>query len=883
MASASWMPDVRARLAGAGLDPARELEIAQELCQHLEDRYRDLVAAGHDAAAARQLTLEELAEDRTMREQLAKVESRESPLPPAGSPPRGPLLQGVLQDVRYAVRLLRRAPGFAALAVLTLALGVGATTVVYAIVDNVLLRPVPYDHVDRLVRVFEVREDEPGRSVNASIPNFADWQARSRTIEVMGVYRSTSLVLLDDEPQRVTAGLATPGYFAAAGVGPQLGRHFTEADTAPGAAAVVVLSHEAWRRRYGADPQVVGRTLATLDGPREIVGVLAPARMFAGGLEFWLPFQRSPAASGRSSRFLWVLGRLRDGVTLETAQAEMSAIAAALAAEHPESNRGWTVRLTPMQEWSVGHLRQPLYTFLGAVACILLIACINVSGLLVARGQARLDEIGVRAALGASRARIVRQLLTESVILSLAGAAAGALLAWWWMAALVPLFPLSLPAERIAVDVRVLGVAAAAAAVTGILFGILPAFGLSRAASTLRDRSRSTSRWGARVGRVLITVEVALSLVLLAGAGLMVRTLANLDAVHPGFDMEGVAVLRATPLVPSGAPPARAAAFYARLIERIEGMPGVASAAAISTLPFSGSSVHGGAFAEGGDTVVPISPRTVTPRYFETMRIAVAAGRDFDARDTAGAPRVAVVNEHAAAALWPGVNPVGRRLQMQTGRETRSEPYEVVGVVGNVRHAALDSGIMSEVYFPFVQAPQSGMMLVARSAVPESTIAAFRGVLAGLPERAIPGTSRTLADMVHGSTRDRRNRAILLGVLGGLGLTLAAVGVFGLTAYSVAQRTREIGIRIALGADRRRVLRAILRTLASPLAAGLALGLAGSWAATRTLAAHLFGVRPTDAATFALAATVLAVVALIACYIPARRALAVDPVAALRN
>jgi putative ABC transport system permease protein len=879
-----WLPEIRKRLAGAGLDPAREAEIAQELAQHLEDRYAEMRALGACDDTARDAALAELNEDAPMRRELSRIETRESTGPPAGDPGRPFFPAGLWQDVRYAARMLRRNPGFTALAVATLAIGVGATTIVYAIVDNMLLRPVPYAHVDRLVRIFERQPDQPDRLVSASYPNLQDWQARSRSFEAIGVYRSRSLTLLEGDPERVTAGTVTAGFLAAAGAQPTLGRAFTEADTAAGAPRVVILSHGAWLRRFGGDRGVIGRPLRTVDGPYEIAGVLAPITMFGGSLDFWMPMELSTATRAlRDLRGMFALGRLRSDVTLDQARADMDGIAAALAQEHPE-NRGWGVTLMPMQEWTVRGLRQPLFIFLAAVACILLITCANVAGLLVARGAGRSSELAIRSSLGASRARLVRQLVTESVVLALAGGGLGALLAWTTIGTLVPLFPVSLPAAWIAVDVRVIVIAIAASVLTGVAFGIIPALGLSRSDTSraLKDSGRSTSRWGRRVGSGLIVLEVALSLVLLTGAGLMVRTLMTLYAIDPGIDVDRLVALRATPLLSRDAAPQRAPEFYRQLVERVRAMPGVHAAAAIDTPPFGGSTVFAMALSDvDGAPAVGVSPRAVTPGYFEVMGIELAAGRDFSSADAATSGKVVIVNQTAASQLWPGQNPVGRQLRFQV-RDSASEPYEVIGVADDARHDGLDHEVLAELYQPFTQRRAAAMTVVARAADPDAVGRQFKAVAAGLPERALIRPSQTFAAMVHGTVEQRRNRTVLLAVLATLAVLLAAVGVFGLTAYAVTQRTKEIGVRIALGADGPRVLRTIVGSQVTPIALGVGLGILGSWWATRVLTTYLFGVRPTDPVTFAAVAVIITVVGLIACYIPARRVLRLDPVAALR-
>lgn len=879
-----WLPEIRKRLGAAGLDPAREAEIAQELEQHLSDRYAEMRAAGADHDEAQRAALGELDEDARMRGELSRVERSESRLPPPGDPNRGSFFAGLWHDLRYATRMLRRNPGFTALAVVTLALGVGSTTVVYAIVDNVLIRPVPYKDIDRLVRIYTTEDKDPAKRVMLSFPDLDDIRARARTLEATGTYRSgPSVVLLEGDPERVTAAAVSEDFFATAGIRPALGRGFMTADTRPGAPRVVVLSHAAWQRRFGADAAVIGRGLRTVEGPLQVVGVLEPVPWYLSDTEFVLPYERPSFATMRDVRGLWVMGRLRPGVSREQAEVELRALGASLAAEHPGTNTGTGLTISSMHEATVGHFRTPLYTFLGAVGCFLLIACINVAGLLIARGAARAQEIAVRTALGAGRWRIVRQLVTESVVLALIGGAAGTLLAWWTIASLVPLFPLRLPADRISVDWRVMGVAIAASGLTGLLFGLLPALGLSRATASgvLKDQGRATSRWGRRLGAGLVTAEVALSLILLGGAGLMVRTLANLYAVDPGIDVDEVLAVRATPLLPANVPHARTLAFYRALADRVAAAPGVHSVSAVSTAPLMGATRYGGVTTAPGAKPVFIAPHSTLPGYFETMGIDMTAGRDFTWNDREGSPPVVIVNASAAAALWPGTNPIGNTLSY-TRTDGPGLLYEVIGVVNDVRHEALDRDVLREIYHPLQQRPDSGITIVARTADPAAAAPIVASVIKDLPERVITSRVTPFADMLAGTTKERRNRAVLLSVLGLLGLLLASVGVFGVTAYSVSQRTREIGVRIALGATGMRVLRTVLGSQLIPIGLGVVVGIAGSWWATRTLSAFLFGVKPTDPTTFAAVALIISVVGLVACYIPARRVLRVDPVTALR-
>jgi putative ABC transport system permease protein len=881
-----WNADIRARLAAARLNPAREAEIAQELAQHLDDRYAELRRDGIAPDDARAQALDELKDHARMREQLAAVERRESTVPPAGAPPRDRLLAGLWQDVRFALRALRLNPGFAALALTTLALGIAATTVIYAVVDTVLLRPLPYRDADRLVHIWETSGGDVARRSAASYANFVDWRTESRTIDAMAVVTNVRFTLIEGEPEEVDATGVTQDFLRLNGLAPLHGRDFVEADYQPGATPAAILSHGAWLRRFGGAQDVIGRRLQTTGASLEIVGVLPDVGIYWGGNDLLVPFT-PPAvmAAGRHIRAYSVFGRLRPGVTVAEAQAEMDTIAARLTAAHPDTNAGAGVWLQPVRDFQVGSLRQPLYMFLGAVFCVLLIACVNVAGLQVARGAGRGQEIAVRIALGASRGRIVRQLLTESVVLAAAGGALGVLLAWWLFAAIVPLLPVFLPGDVAAIDTRVIAIVLAASALTGVLFGALPAFGTAGAgaAEGLKVSGRTTSGWGRKVGAGLVLVEIALALVLLTGAGLMVRTLASLYAIDPGFEPRSAVAWRVQPVLTGDreSQAIRRDVFYRSLLDAVRGVPGVRSAALVDTPPFRGTTVNVGATPEGAESPVSIVSHNITPGYFETMGIPILEGRDLTDADAAGVPTVAIVSAAAAARLWPGRSAIGAGLRIR-GAGFPDGPLEVIGVAGNVRHRSLDSDLLTEVYLPTAQGSGSNLIVVARGHDVGGLVAALPTLVPRLPERAIAGPPQTFDELIAATTLQRRNRATLFGVLAGLGLLLAIVGIVGVTAHAVAQRTREIGIRMALGAQQGSVLRTIMGGLAVPLVAGITLGLLGAWAASRTVESFLFGVERTDPIAFAAAPLLLAAAAIVACYVPARRALRVDPVVALR-
>jgi putative ABC transport system permease protein len=878
-----WLPEIRSRLASARLEPAREAEIAQELAAHLDDRYAEARRAGLSDAEASRAALDELDQDALMRQQLSALEPRAiESAAVLGDPIRRSPVADVVQDARYAVRMLRANPAFAALAIVTLALGIGATTIVYAIVDTVLVRPLPYPQPDRLVRLTVASPRRPSGGIAPSYPNFMDWRTLSRSFDALGLwYSGPGFVLMEGpEPQRLPSMAVSPDFFETIGYEPALGRSFTEADRQAGAPRVIVLSDGAWRRRFGGDPNIIGHPVQALDGVHQVVGVLPPTFAYSRETDVFLPTRVTPTMQGRGNGMYLVYGRLKPGVAIAQAQLEMDGIARALAAEYPETNKDAGIVVEPFQAQAARFLMPTVRLLAAAAGCILLIGCLNVGGLLVARGVGRSREIAVRTSLGAGRWRILRQLSTESVIVALLGGGLGALVAWWGISAIIPLLPVRMPGDTpVSVDARVLAATLVASAATGLLCGLVPAFHLSRASLTdlMKDGVRGSTAWGRRLGAVLVLVEIALSLVLLTGAGLMIRTLSALDQVPRGFDTAHAVALTASPLVPPNAPPERRDAFYRALVANVASVPGVRAASAIDTLPFWSTSYSHVTIDRSGASV-SISPRWIAAGYFTAMGIPMIAGRDFGASDTSGAPCVVIVNQRASSQMWSGEPPLGREMQFPNDRTW----CRVVGVVGDVRHDGPMREVLNEVYRPALQKPGVSLTVVARVDDPVAAAASLIAQASRGPERTLPARVQTFETMRELYTDDAKHRALLIGAVSAIGLLLAAIGVFGLTSYSVAQRTREIGVRVALGASRGRIIWTIGGGLAPFVAAGIAAGLIGAWAATRTISTFLFGVTPTDAVTFAAVPIVLGLVATVACLIPARRALRVDPVSALR-
>ena len=805
----------------------------------------------------------------------------------------GGMLETLWQDLRYGARMLLKNPGFTLVAVLTLSLGIGANTAIFSVVNAVLLRPLPFAEPERLVWLWDTQPQLP--TAPASLPDFLDWKSQNKSFEHLAAFESGSMFLDTGDGMRDTpVGLVTPETFALFRVNPILGRTFTDEETLPGRFRVAVLSHGMWRSRFGSDPNVLGRTIDVSGAPYTIIGVMPEGFSFPDRAELWRPLPIDPNKLDRGPHYLRVVGRLKPGVTLAQAQAEMSTIAARLAQQYPEKIAGHGVKLELLRDVVVGDIGPALFVLLGAVGFVLLIACANVANLLLARVGVRQKEIAVRTALGASRLRIVRQLFTESLMLSAVGGAAGLLIAVWGVNWLVSLGPNTIPrVQEIAVDPRVICFTLLISVATSLLFGLAPALQASRPDLTgaLKEGGRgSAGLLRNRLRSVLVISEVALSLVLLIGAGLMIRSFAKLSHVDPGFDPDHVFTMGVA-LLPSKYPDdGRVASFYSQLLERAAATPGVASAGAISDLPFSGSNTSDSFTIEGRPPVAKEEEpsteyRVVTPRYFESMGIPLVSGRDVAWTDTKQAPNVVVINQAFARRHFAGESPLGHRLRLQ-GQER--DPLLIVGVVGDVRHIGLDEQPLPEAYVPFLQDPlsetyQRSMTIVARTqSDPGAVAASLRATVTSLDKSLPVFAFKPMTEYLRDSLARRRFNLILLTAFGVVALALAAVGIYGVISYGVTQRTHEIGIRMALGAEKGDVLLLVVRQGMIMALGGVAIGLLASLALTRLMETLLFDVSVTDPLTFAGIALLLTSVALLACFVPARRAAKVDPLVALR-
>ncbi|HEV8337701.1 MAG TPA: ABC transporter permease [Candidatus Polarisedimenticolia bacterium] len=791
----------------------------------------------------------------------------------------------LIQDVRHGIRVLSQSPGLSLVMILTLALGIGATTAIFSVVHAVLLNPLPYPEPERLVLLWDV---QPGLAqAPASYPEFLDWRERSRSFQEVTARFDASVTLTGGgRPEKLNAMAISANLLPALGVKPLLGRGFRPDEELSAAEPVVLISDRLWHRRFGGDPKILGRTVILDARPQTIVGVL-PEFRYGGPRDLWMPLRLDTERAPRGLHFIVVMGRLRPGKTLAAARQEMEGIASQLRRDGV-TNHG--ILLVGLKEQVVGRVRPTLLILFGAVGLVLLIACSNVANLLLARSTARQKEIAIRQALGAGRIRLMRQFLTEGALVAAAGGGLGLLLAWWGMDGLIAAGQSAgLPRmSEIAVDPAVLAFTAAASLLTGLLCGLFPAWQNSRQApgQTLREGGR---RSGAGTGRgrlrsLLVVSEVALSIVLLVGAGLLIHSFVKVLAVPKGFDPSGVVTAEID--LPPGkyAEPARQAAFFQDLLQRVRPLPGVRAAAVVSHLPLSGQDTNGGILIEGRAVPTGEEPlvelRIASPDYFRAMGIPVLRGRAFTEADDAQAPAVAVINQAMARRLFPGQDPMGKRIDMQwLGKGWQ----EVVGVVGDVKHDSLDAPTLAEAYAPLAQRPNPSMNLVVRAASsPVALAAALRERVSAVDPDQPVSEIRTLDRVVADSTVDRRFSTILFGGFAGVALFLATLGLYGVIAYSVTQRTHEIGVRMALGARRSDVLRLVVGQGLRLVAAGVGLGLAAALPLAGLLSGLLFGVPARDPMTFGGVPILLAAVAWIACYLPARRATKVDPIIALR-
>jgi putative ABC transport system permease protein len=800
-------------------------------------------------------------------------------------------MRTLLADLRYGLRLLRQAPGFTLIAICALALGIGANTAIFSTLDAVLLRPLPYDDPDRVMMVYE-DASHIGFARNTPAPaNYFDWRAQNHVFTDMAATRGRSMNLTGDgSPEQINGVAVTPNFFSVLGVRPLLGRSFTEEEDRD-AAQVVVISYGLWQRRYAADPGVLNRPILLSDARYTVIGVMPRDFAFVNrDRDFWVPINITPAfRAQRGSHFLTVVARLRPDATWQRASDEMTAIANRLKVQYPDQNRFSGAVVVPMKEALLGNRRTELLVLMAAAGCVLLIACANLASLLLARAVGRRRELAVRAALGARRGRLIRQMVTEGAMLSLAGGALGLGLSLAGMRILEGLVPLGLPSTaRPEVDLRLLGFTLALSLATGILFSIVPAIQAARA--SLNDALKQGARTGGDVrGRVtrdaLVVIEVAAALVLLTGAGLMIQTMARLRAIDLGFRADHLLTVR-TALGPKYSDPIKRLDYYQRVLEQATTLPGVEGAAFAATLPFQSIGNTQGFRIEGVAPDLAFSPdalmRVSTTTYLETLGVKLREGRLFDGSETAASAPVLIINETFARHFWPKEPAIGHRVSIDF---PNPKWRTVIGVVADVQERGYDLWMKPGIYAPTAQMEgwTPDYLVIRAKTSPAALTPAVRRVIAAVdPEQPVSNV-QSMEEIVAKNVADRQQQMALLGAFAALALALASIGLYGVLAYAVTQRSREIGLRMALGASAGNVTRLVVGHGIALTGGGLLIGLAGSWAATRALKTVLYGVSATDPATFAAVAALLTLISLAACWIPARRASRLDPVVVLRE
>jgi putative ABC transport system permease protein len=889
-----WIDEIRRRISVLNLAPVREAEIVEELAQHADDRYQELLAEGVAEAEAARVVFAELVDNDRFTRDLRWVE------PPVAKEPIKLFKHTLIQDIRYAIRTLRKQPAFTAVVVLTLALGIGVNAAIFSVVNAVLLRPLPFSQSEQLVTVRMANPRMGGDNMPLCVADFLDWRAQNQVFQDVAAYTDNWVSLTGNrEPERLKGVGVTAGFFSTLRVTPLLGRTFSPGEDAPNGPPLVILSQRLWQRSFGSDPQIIGKPITLNGRSRTVVGVMADSFAFPptdeqslpGDIDVWV-LQTLTPPTRRGPYYLRGIARLKPDASLQQANADLNNIALRIRQNNPVTNAETTFVSRSLKDAIVGDVGRTLFVLFGAVAFVLLIASLNVANLSLSRAASRGSEIAIRIALGAGRRRIVRQLLTESLLLATAGAAGSVLLGWWGIELLRTIGSNNLPRlNEVSIDARVLAFTAFLSLVSCLLFGLVPAWQASRVGLSQylskAPQARSGGPTWSRTRKLLVIAEVALSIVLLAGAGLMLNSFLRLKHVSPGFAPERILTTEIS--LPSTRYKERAEinSFYEQLITRIRNLPGVEAAGIGMSLPPNLLSISDTFTIEGaplGESETSSPVVIVSSGYFEALGIPLLAGRNFTEADRADKPQVVVINESFARRFFPHESPLGKRMKIG-GPERPNNPWmEIVGVVGDVKYAGLDVAAEPAHYEYYQQVPWSGTYIVVRSSLePQPLASSVRQAVWSL-DRDLPiANVHTMEDLLSESVARARFRTFVFLVLGTLAIVLAVTGIYGVISYLVSQRTREIGIRVALGAQRRTVLKLIIRQGMSLALVGAAIGLVAAFVLTRLMRGLLYGVEATDPLTFASITILLLLVSVAACWIPARRAAKVDPLVALRD
>jgi putative ABC transport system permease protein len=898
-ATPDWSHEISRRLAPLKLAPGREAEIVEELVQHLDDRYRELIAGGNAEDEARRVAVEELKDQDLLAKGLRRVE-QETPQEPivfGGNGARN-LLTGLWQDIRYGFRQLRRNRGFTTVAVITLALGIGANTAIFSVVNGVLLRPLPYNHPGRLVQVFSTNVTWHADQMAVAGADFPFIERQAHSLAQAALFRfSVANLTGRGEPEQLWAIHVAPNFFPVLGVQPTLGRWFLPEEGLPGKEQVVILGHRLWHRGFGSDPGVLGRAITLDDKPYVVVGIMPPGFAFPAKAEAWIPLVlTSKELQGHAIHDMWDIARLKNGVALGQAQAELDSVARGLAANFP-ADKGWGLRVESLDQVVTGRVRLLLWLLLGAVGFVLVIACLNVAGLVAARGSGRLQEIALRQALGASRGRVLRQLMTECVLVAGMGGTAGVVVGWAGLLGFKAVAPAGWQAiPRLggsSLDGRVLGFTVFVSFASVIIFGLLPALQGSHLDlnGALKQSGASLPSFGFTKGRrtrgLLVSVEVAMTTVLLVGCGLLLKSFWRLLTVHTGLDTHNVLMMDIDLPGSKYSSPQRVWTFSQEALERVEGLPGIQAAAWTNTSPYGGNmsdsfTIEGRPLSNPNQT--PNAGLQIVSRdYFRVLGIPLMRGRWFTTGEVAGRPGTAIINQAFARRFFPNEDPIGKHIHIDWGGESAPQWEEIVGVVGNAREISLVVQPKSEMYADCFQfSGGAGTLLVRTDSNPIRFVTTIREAIWSVDKEQPIADTATLDETISASVSMDRFRTALFTMFAGLGLILAVVGIYGVVAFMVSQRTHEVGTRIALGASPHQIVGMMLGHGLLLALSGLGLGLVGALGLTRFLASFLYQIRPTDATAFLVGSLALVIAALLASWVPASRATKVDPMVALR-